>query len=364
MGLGFRMKIFERYLFREVSKAAVVALFAFMALFSFFEFVSELEWVGRDGYSAAEAVVVSVLRMPARAYETIPIAVLLGALYSLSLLAKNSELNVLRTAGVSSAALLRGLFAVGAVFAVITLLVGEYVAPASDAWAQQVRPKGTRSKVSLELRSGFWLKDGTTYLNIRSVQPNAKLVGLSLYEFGDDGRLKAISRADDAEYVPPSAWRMRFPVKTEYSLEMGSRVSTQAERLWHSDLNPDMLGVLNILPEVMGISTLMSYIKHLRANKQHTARYEAAFWKKVVYPLAAFVMVALALPFAFMQGRQASMGVRLFIGVMVGLGFYMLNGLSATFGLLNQWPPLLTSVAPVVLFIGLASMLLWVSGRR
>jgi lipopolysaccharide export system permease protein len=358
------MKVFERYLIREVVFATAVVLVAFVALFSFFEFVGELQSAGRDGYTLWEALLVSLLRTPARAYETVPIAVLIGTLYALSLLARNSELNVLRVSGVSSIGLLRALFMAASAFALLTFLVGEFVAPASDQLAQQIRPKGSRSAVSLELRSGFWLKDRETFVNIKSVRPNARLVGLNLYEFGGDGRLRSISRIEEAEYVPPDAWRLKDIVTTEYSPELGSRIVRLPEKLWRSDLNPDMLGVLNILPEAMGITTLAGYIRHLSANRQSTTRYEAALWKKVIYPLAAFVMVTLALPFAFMHGRNVSMGIRLFIGVMVGLGFYMINGLASTIGMLNQWPPMLSAVAPSALFLAIAGGLFWMTGRR
>ena len=358
------MKVFERYLVREVVVATGVVLVAFMALFSFFEFVSELQSAGRDDYTLWQAVAVSVLRMPARGYETVPIAVLIGSLYALSQLARNSELNVLRVSGVSSFGLLRALSIAAALFAVLTVLIGEIVVPASDSLAQQLRPKGSRSAVSLELRSGFWLKDGNTFVNIRAVRPNARLVGINLYEFGPDGRLRSISQVEEAEYVPPESWRLKQIVTTEYDERLGSRVSEQPEKLWRSDLNPDMLGVLNILPEAMGITTLAGYIRHLGANKQSTTRYEAALWKKIVYPLAAFVMVTLALPFAFMHGRNVPMGVRLFVGVMVGLAFYMLNGLASTIGMLNQWPPFLSSVAPPAIFLAFAGGMFWITGRR
>lgn len=358
------MKVFERYLIGQVVTATGVVLVAFMALFSFFEFVSELQSAGRDDYTLWQALAVSVLRMPARGYETVPIAVLIGTLYALSLLARNSELNVLRVSGVSTFGLMRALAMAAGLFALLTVLIGELVVPASDALAQQMRPKGSRSAVSLELRSGFWLKDGETFVNIRSVRPNAHLVGLNLYDFGPDGRLRSISRVEEAEYVPPDAWRLKKIVTTEYRADLGSRIVEQPEKLWRSDLNPDMLGVLNILPEVMSISTLAGYIRHLGANRQNTVRYEAALWKKIVYPLAAFVMVTLALPFAFMHGRNVSMGIRLFVGVMVGLAFYMLNGLANTVGMLNQWPPLLSSVVPSALFLALAGAIFWLTGRR
>ena len=48
--------------------------------------------------------------------------------------------------------------------------------------------------------------------------------------------------------------------------------------------------------------------QHLAANKQRTDRYEIALWKKLFYPFAALVMMALALPFAYIQTGTGRVG--------------------------------------------------------
>lgn len=359
------LRLFERYVGRELLAASGVVLLGFIALFSFFEFIGELESIGRGrDYSLWEAFLVSLLRTPARAYETIPIAVLIGSLYGLSQLAKSSELNVLRVSGVSTRGLLMVLFKVATFFAALTILTGEIIAPASERLAQELRPKGYRSAVAFEFRSGFWLRDGKTFVNIRSVQQNARLKGVSLYEFDDRKRLVRIASVVDGEYLPPSAWRFRDIVQTDYTPDGGARTRHIEEMVWRSDLSPDMLGVLNILPERMSIFNLWRYIRHLGANSQSVERYEIAFWNKLTYPLGVFVMVTLALPFGYMHSRVAGMGLKIFAGVMIGVVFYMLNGLSSSLGMLNHWPPLLTAVAPESLFLLFAAALLWKVDRR
>ena len=49
---------------------------------------------------------------------------------------------------------------------------------------------------------------------------------------------------------------------------------------------------------------LLPYIEHLRENRQKTTRYEIALWQKVLYPVAAIVMMVLAIPFAIRPPRD------------------------------------------------------------
>jgi lipopolysaccharide export system permease protein len=133
---------------------------------------------------------------------------------------------------------------------------------------------------------------------------------------------------------------------------------------WRSELTPDVLSVLMVVPERMSVGTLYAYVKHLRENQQNADRYEIALWKKLIYPFAALVMMALALPFAFTHDRMGGVSVKVFLGVMLGVGFHLLNGLFSNLGVINAWPPLLAAVTPSALFLAAAVLMLYWVERR
>lgn len=357
------MKIYKRYLVKEVSAAVLLVLVAFLALFSFFDLIGELRDVGSGGYKLQHAMGYILLRLPGRIYELMPIAVLIGALYALSTLARHSEITVLRASGLSTGGLLMTLLQVAAVFGLLTLVVGELVAPPAERAARQLRLSAVGKLVAAEFRTGLWVKDDMTFVNVRAVTPDAQLRSIRIYEFDDAARLVAVSEAMEGEYLPPASWRLRNVVRTELDGTRG-RVSTQDEVVWKSALNPDILSVLLVKPESMSLLHLTSYIKHLRDNKQKTQRYEIALWKKAVYPLAALVMIALALPFGYTHNRVAGVSLKIFTGVMIGILFHMLNGLFSNLGAINSWPPFTSAAAPSLIFTAAAAGMLWWVERR
>ena len=99
-------------------------------------------------------------------------------------------------------------------------------------------------------------------------------------------------------------------------------------------------------------------------NQVKTQRYEIAMWKKLVYPLAALVMMALALPFAYLQDRMGAVSVKVFAGIMLGITFHMLNGLFSNLGIINSWPPFFSAITPSALFLMAAAGMLWWVERR
>ena len=358
------LKTFERYLLSGILVAMAYVFTALFALFSFFEFLGLLSTVGSHGFTLQEAMLVSVLRVPVQVYQAVPIVVLVGALIALSQFAKNSELNVLRVSGVSTVHLLVVLFKAAGLLAVLTFIWGETVAPLSDRLAQDIRPLGSRTASGLELDSGFWLKDGNVFVNIKEVKPSGRLDGIQIFEFDADGGLVAVKTAVEADYVQPDLWRIHGVAETRYSSSLGAQTRSIPEELWKSTLTPDILGVLNVRPDKMSALTLLTYVAHLSANKQASVRYQVALWKRFVYPMTCFVMVALALPFAYFQGRSAGAGLKLFFGVMLGIVYYVLDGLSSSLGLINNWSPAISAVGPSIGFMLLAIAMIWWVERR
>ncbi len=362
-GSGARLQVFERYLGLEIYSATTLVLAAFLALFGFFDLVHELADIGKGGYQLHHALLFVLLTLPGYVYELLPVAVLIGSLYALTMLARHSELTVLRAAGLSTLRMYWALFKLGLVFVVLTFLVGEFLAPPTERAAQQLRLQALSSVVAQEFRSGLWIKDERSFVNVRQVLPDTSLNGVRIYEFDDNHQLRSISEAASGLYQPPDRWKLRNVVQTSFEGEQ-TRVSQQAERDWQSALTPDILTVLMVDPGRMSLMNLIQYTRHLSDNQQKTQRYEIAIWKKLIYPAAALVMMALALPFGYVHDRSGNVSLKVFIGVMLGVTFHLLNGLFSSLGVINSWPPMMVALTPSAIFLLAATAMMWQVERR
>lgn len=363
MALTRGLRLYERYLARELYAATALVLAAFLALFAFFDLIHELQDLGKGGYQLHDAVFYVLLTLPGRIYELFPIAVLIGTLYSLTLLARHSEITVLRASGLSTRDMLLSLGRLGIAFVLLTFIIGEFIAPPAEKAAQQLRLKATSALVAQEFRSGLWVKDELSFVNVREVLPDTSLRGIRIYEFDQTYQLRSISEAASGKFQPPDRWKLNDVVRTSFGSERAD-VTKHPAIDWESNLTPDILSVLMVVPERMSVVTLYLYIRHLADNQQKTDRYEIAMWKKLFYPLAALVMMALAVPFAYSHDRMTAVSVKVFVGVMIGIAFHMLNGLFSHLGLINNWRPFFAAVTPSALFLlGAGAMLWWVERR-
>ncbi len=186
---------------------------------------------------------------------------------------------------------------------------------------------------------------------------------MKIYDFDRDFRLLSISQAASGRYAGANKWQLASVVETRFGAD-GASVRTLPTLEWVSVVTPEMLNVLLVVPEKLSAWGLYQYTRHLEANKQRSERYEIAFWKKLVYPFAALVMMALALPFAYVQLRTGGVGVKLFAGLMLGVLFHFLNTLFSHLAVLERWPPFAAAAAPSALFLLAAVAMMWWVERR
>jgi lipopolysaccharide export system permease protein len=354
--------LYQKYIIRELLAAIALVLAALLALYSFFDLIGDLKNV-QGSYTLKHALTYVGLRIPGRLYELSPIAVLIGSLYALTTLARYSEITVLRASGLSTSQLVAVLLKAASLCFILALLIGEGVAPFTEQAAQKMRLSALSNVVGQEFRSGLWLKDGHTFVNVGSATAEAKLTQLRIFEFDEHFQLKAISQADSGVFTAEQDWELTNVIRTRLNGNQ-ARQEKQAVERWQSALNPEILAVLMVAPEQMSLYQLALYTRHLIDNHQKSERYEIALWKKLFYPGAALVMVILALPFAYMQTRSGGISLRIFIGVMIGVSFHMLNGLFSSLGSINSWSPFLSALAPSALFTLIALAMLWWVERR
>ncbi len=353
----------ERYLARQIYAATAFVMAGFLALFAFFDLVNELADLGMGDYNLREIVTFVALTVPAHAYELFPVVVLIGTLYVLAQLASNSEYTVMRAAGLSPRDAGRMLVKIGLAFVAATFVLGEWLAPVAEQAAQTLKMRAKSSLIGTELKSGLWFKDERSFINVREARQDHVLTGVRIYEFDADYKLKLARAAERGEYRGGGVWRLFDVAQTRITAD-GPRVEKLPELDWRTALTPDLLNVLIVAPERMSAFRLYKYTEHLAGNRQKTERYEIAMWKKLVYPIATLVMMALALPFAYMHARAGLVGVKVFLGIMLGIAFHMLNSLFSHIGLLQNWPPFASAVLPSVAFLGAAMVMMWWVERR
>jgi lipopolysaccharide export system permease protein len=338
-----------RYLNKEFFLSITMIMIGLITLFSFFDFLHEINDLGKGGYGLTQIIIYVVLSIPGHIYEIIPLAVLIGSMYAVGQLSQNSELIVIRASGFSIKKITLSLFYVGIFFSTFTLIVGDLITPDSERNAQRMKIQATNSTVSQEFKSGFWIKDGNSFVNIENVMPDATLRMINIYEFDKDFNLRNVTSAKKGIFNA-SQWKLKDISQTTFS---ENKILTEEipNGNWKSLIRPEMMNVLIISPEKMSTLNLINFIKYLKINAQKTTRYDVALWEKIIHPLTPIIMIIFSVPFGFLQERSGGKFIKIFIGISCGIAYQICNTLIRHVGLLNDWPPYLSAVIPTLIFL-------------
>jgi len=384
------MKILQRYFAVSILQAVAFVLVAFLALQAFMDLTGELPSVGKNGYAIQYAFLYVLVGLPGHVYEVMPLAALIGTIYTMAQFAATSEFTIMRASSMSTGMVAKMLAKIGLVLVIITFIFGELIAPRTAPLAEKIRLSARGTAISSEFRSGLWTKDivksegmtgvvtGSRFFNVHSVAPDGTLNDVKLYEFDTSLRLRSITLAKSGTFQGNSLWRLKDVTENVFSnpqlLKPGAEANlannfaqdTSMIETRHldtkdlvSEITPKILSVAGSDPERMSANELAVYTRHLQENKQETERFKIAFWKKLFDPLAIFVMMALALPFGYLHTRSGGVSLKIFVGIMIGVSFLLVNTLFSHLGLLSTWPAFMTAIAPSLLFLALAIWALW-----
>jgi lipopolysaccharide export system permease protein len=375
------LKVLARYFSSQIYRAISFAMLAFLALFAFFDLMSELGSVGRGPYQLEHALLYVSLGLPAYAYELMPIVTLIGTIFIMAQLAARSEFTVMRASSLSMAGALGLLLRIALLLAVVTFLLGEFISPRCNEFREHFKRRIQGSVFSAEFSSGLWAKDlirdpasgqvtGSRFLNAKKIDTDGTIRDVHLFEF--DRKMYLVSRlfAKRGEFQGDEQWRLLEVEEQHFSDNPTGADRQQADLITQrkldmlqirSEITPDILSVMLADPKLMSALDLAQYSHHLKKNQQRSEQYDIALWTKLLYPLTPLVMMVLALPFAYLQVRSGGLSLKVFVGIMIGMGFHLMNSLFSHIGLLNTWPPLMTAALPSVLFLFAAiAALRWV----
>lgn len=353
------MRTIRRLIYRDILRATSFVALAFLSLFFFFDLVDQLGDLrqhGARGYSLAYGLMQVALQIPAHLYDLLPIAVLIGTIYVMARLAESSEFTILRTSGLGPLKALGTLLLLGLAFVLLTFVVGDYVAPAANRMSSTLQAR-LLGDITVG-RTGAWMKDRqgdrSFSVNVGALSPEGTISQIRIFEFdAASSRLLSAVHASRGE-LADGAWLLQNVQRRDLTHIDAPEPRMVIERLpewrWPTGISMDMVAAALLSPDRMQTVELFRYIRHLQDNDQSAQRYEIEFWRKVFYPLSCLVMVVLALPFAYLHFRTGNITGYVFVGVLVGISFFLLNNVFGFIGNLRNWEPWLAAAAPGVIY--------------
>ena len=351
--------VLDRYIGKTIFNTIMMTLFMLVSLSGIIKFVDQLKKSGQGSYDALGAGLYTILSVPKDIQIFFPMAALLGALLGLGMLAQRSELVVMQASGFTR---LQVALAVMKTLVLLTMAIGEWVAPQGEQMARNYRAQQMYGGSLLSTQQGLWAKDGHNFVYIERVKGNDELGGVSIYAFNPERRLQSVRYAASAKFDSENkVWRLSQVDESDLTDPKQVTGSQMVSGTWKTNLTPDKLGVVALDPDALSISGLHNYVKYLKSSGQDPGRYQLNMWSKIFQPLSVAVMMLMALSFIFGPLRSVPMGVRVVTGISFGFIFYVLDQIFGPLTLVYGIPPIIGALLPSASFFLIS---LWLMMRK
>ncbi|MDI1278324.1 LPS export ABC transporter permease LptG [Methylobacter sp.] len=347
------MNVLTGYIVREILKGSLVAALLLLTLFNLFTFSDQLKDLGKGHYGLTEIFYYLALTSPSVFYELMPASALLGSLFILGAMGNNRELIAMRAAGLSILGIIRAVMMAGGILVMISILVGEFVAPVAERAAQMIKVTAQNEQVVMNVKYGLWLREGKKFINVRKIQDDGNLADISIYELDEHRHLHYSTHAEKAVFQGNQQWKLEGIRQSGISIDQMT-ASNQNEQIWQSTVAPDLLEIVVVNSHDLSMYDLAMYIDFLKDNHQKSHEFELAFWGRVVNPLVVIVMLLVSAPFVIGVKRGINVGGRMMIGVVIGMGFNIIDKIVGHIGLIYDLNPPLMAVTPSLTVLALA----------
>lgn len=350
----------RRIVAKHVTKTTVLAMVGATAVLSIlqilFTYLGELSSL-KDNYTAWNALQYVLWGAPRYLYEILPIAALIGAVLGLGSMASNSELIVMRAAGISLWRIVGWVMRSAMLLVILSFALSEFVIPYTNEQAKSI--KSHRSVAALGEVKGYWTREGQRFIYIDYANSQGTLKQVQVVDFDENYRMKSLLNSEEGQFLKEGQWNLKQTAQVNLLANGQAQVVDQNQQNLSLALQPKYVHMVTIDPEDLAPSQLLSFMDYMHEYSQVPKTYLLAFWKNVGSPFALLALVLIACSFIFGPLRQQSMGFRLVIALFVGLAFYYVQDFLGYASLIYAPSPAWFVFLPIVFMFGIGSYLLY-----
>lgn len=335
------------YLIRHVLGMTAIVAMAMLAIHSFITLVTEADETGKGGFGVVQLLLTTAYQLPAGLALLLPIVAMIGTLMALGALASQGELTAMRAAGFSAMRIAGATLIAGAMMGLLGWWIADVAAPWGVRQAEQVKLLSRGD--SGGGKSAVWLRDGDTVLRIKQLKTERLAQGVELYQLNAALQLQSVRAASQAEYRN-GRWQLQDVKETQFDATGRATSSSATQGSWVGTVTPNVLKLFLLQADAISTAGLARLIRYLDDNQLDARSYRIQLASKLVAPFTIMAMALFAAPFAFGSLRGSGAGQRLLLGILLGVGFYVVNRVSLSLGQIYGWQPALAAGGPTVVW--------------
>jgi LPS export ABC transporter permease LptF/LPS export ABC transporter permease LptG len=353
--LGNRLfQVFDVYIIRGwffYLLVMLVALTGLYVIFDFFQLLGDIVW-----HHAPAVLVLNYYRylLPQVIYLMLPLSILVATLVNFSLLTKTNQVTAIKAVGISLYRISVPVLVVSAMLSAGMFILGDQYLPETNQRQDALRNeiKGEPAQTYFRPDRQWIFGEANRIYNYRFFDPDHNVfASISVFDFDAQFRMtrrifaaRAFWEPHIHQWILEDGWvrMLQGNRVTQYKPFSVATFPGLTERpsYFKKDVRPS---------EQMSAIELRHYIQSLQQSGFDVVRLSVQFYRKFSYPLIAFVVALIGIPFSFSVGRKGALsGIAL--SLLIAILYWSTSSLFEAMGNLSQLPPAIAAWSPDILF--------------
>ncbi len=352
------MKIIDWYIIKKYLSTFVVMILLFIPIGIMVDMAEKIDKF-KENEVPAEAILNYYLDFTWYFGNLLfPIFLFLAVIWFTSKLANNTEIIALLSSGISFLRFLKPYLISAGVIALFAFFSGMFIVPKSNSSFNEFHYKYINKKSERQTKNLFKQINPKEYIFVSSYDPIRKSANNFTLEHFEENQLTFKIQASSIRWVEKdsvfrlSAYSRRTFVNEREIYFRKSRLDTLF------DFEIDDLAPVNYKAETLTFSPLNEFIEKEREggsimiNSHLLVRH-----KRWTLPFSAFVLTLIGVSVSSFK-RRGGMGVNLAFGISLGFLFIFFDKIFSVLVNKSNFSPLLGAWLPIIIFGGLAIILL------
>ncbi len=352
------MKLIDRLLIGSFLKMFLGTLMVLLTLFELISFFDLIDDFVQHKADATLVIFYFILRLPEAVLNMAPMAVLIGAILTFSLISRSREVIIMMGAGLSVWRIAAPVLGAALVISMLNFMNGEYLLPPAWKEARNIFDYKIKKKQQNRLtkQNGIWIKaDNGTIWNIGFLNTkNEQLSDVLIVSFSDKrNRFASIIGAKTA-YRKNDQWIFENGFERTFSDDGNFTEKKFKAKDISSSIEIDELKEAEKVPQEMNFKEIYKYVQAIRKAGYDDTRYTVDMYMKILFPLVCLVMAFIAIPFSIKTHRAAGTLLGVTVGVFLGFIFWFFQSMGVSLGQSGKVAPLMATMMPHIIFTSYA----------
>ena len=347
------LRILSLYMAREFLKLFGFLMTSFVGIYTIFDFIEKVDNFQEAQVATSTMISFFILQIPEIISLLLPMAVLMGTVLTLGLMAKRNEIVAVKSSGISVFRFTLPILLLSLLLALGTALINETILPQTKAktnyiWDHLVEKKPDR----LYSKEKFWYKGQNSIYNIGFYDTNTQtLVRTVYYHFDKDFNLDRRIDARRVRYLGENRWAFISGLYQRRLDGGGYQVKPFTEMVLKIPELPGDFKRLHKPSNEMSLNELAAFVRKIEKEGYDARRYRVDLLGKISFPFVCLIMALWGIGLSLFKEKGGALAPAVILGLGVALLYWVsFSYTRSVFGYSGILPPFLAVWLPNGLF--------------